>query len=190
MNLLTGMHYAQNYLHPGTQTSLLEIIDRQPWSTALRRRTQHYGWRYDYQARTITESLRLGPLPDWIQGVASDLQQQGWFEHTPDQVIINEYQPGQGISMHKDRECFGPEVATLSLGDTVPMDFTPLRGTCGQPFAMTLAPGSLLILKGEARNNWMHGIAKRTHDGNRPRQRRVSITFRTVETGKTPPAST
>ena len=45
-------------------------------------------------------------------------------------------------------------------------------------------PGSLVLLHGDARFKWRHGIAKRQSDmwnGQRTkRQRRVSITFRTI----------
>lgn len=177
---LPGMIHETEYLHPGAQENLLTTIDNQSWRHDLQRRTQHYGYRYDYRARTVTPDLYLGPLPSWIQGIAADLQKQGWFPEVPDQVIVNEYLPGQGISMHMDRECFGPVVATLSLGDEYPMKFVPLRGTTGQPFEMPLPMGSILILSDTARNGWMHGIAKQTHDQGRPRKRRVSITFRTV----------
>jgi len=27
---------------------------------------QHYGYRYDYKARTIDHSMRLGELPQWV----------------------------------------------------------------------------------------------------------------------------
>jgi alkylated DNA repair dioxygenase AlkB len=48
-----------------------------------------------------------------------------------DQAIINEYQPGQGISPHVDCvPCFGPVVAAISLGSDCVMDFThPEDGT-------------------------------------------------------------
>lgn len=43
-----------------------------------------------------------------------------------------------------------------------------------------LEPKSLLILQGEARSVWKHGIAARKSDNGVKRQRRVSLTFRKV----------
>jgi len=47
-----------------------------------------------------------------------------------------------------------------------------------------LEPRSLIVLKGEARYEWAHGIAKRKSDNWQgqvfKRTRRVSLTFRTV----------
>jgi hypothetical protein len=49
---------------------------------------------------------------------------------------------------------------------------------------MLLEPGSLLVLKKEARNRWKHGIVPRRTDNYEgtiiERQRRVSITLRKV----------
>jgi len=106
---------------------------------------------------------------------AERLRDRGWFPKVPDQAIVNNYEPGQGISMHKDRECFGPAIATISLGDRWTMNFKPLGP--GAPCAMELDPGSLLLLTGPARARWMHGIEKRFDPA---RKRRASITFRTV----------
>lgn len=100
-----------------------------------------------------------------------------------DQVIVNEYQPGQGISAHVDCvPCFGPVVAAISLGSACVMDFT--HPTDGKKAAVHLAPGSLCVMTGPARYDWRHSIAARKSDpgaGARiPRSRRVSVTFRTV----------
>jgi alkylated DNA repair dioxygenase AlkB len=124
-------------------------------------------------------------LPDWIAAVGHKLAEDGWFSSDPDQVIINEYEPGQGIAPHIDREtCFGPVVASLSLaGDTV-MEFSK-RGT-SERVPVFLPNRSLLIITGEARYRWRHGIAQRRFDTVNslamPRRRRVSLTFRTVLT--------
>ena len=43
-----------------------------------------------------------------------------------------------------------------------------------------LRPASLLILKGDARYKWKHGIAARKSDNGLKRQRRISLTFRKI----------
>ena len=167
--------------------SLLGSIDARPWMNDLKRRVQHYGWRYDYSARFVTENMRAEPLPYGIKDVAERLLSRGWFTQTPDQVIVNEYEPGQGIAPHVDRDCFGPAVATLSLGDCWPMQFIPAGRNAdrAERQEVLLNVGSILVLTGAARNKWMHGIARRKADGRgsdkRERQRRVSVTFRTVK---------
>ena len=184
--LTNGVTYEPAFLVTRECNDLLARIDDRPWMTDLKRRVQHYGWRYDYSSRGITAEMKAGPLPDFILKIASELKKRRWFASVPDQVIVNEYKPGQGIAPHVDRDCFGPSVATLSLGDCWPMQFIPVDGSAAgaEPEEVLLEVGSILVLRNAARNRWTHGIAKRKTDGHgrsrRPRRRRVSVTFRTV----------
>lgn len=180
---IAGLSYIPNFIDESTEAALLEIIDSQPWMHDLKRRVQHYGWRYDYKARNVTSDLRIGALPDWLQTHAACLQQAGLFAETPDQVIINEYQPGQGISAHIDCvPCFADTIASLSLGSPCVMDFTHSKS--GEKSSLLLEPRSLLVLSGDARYVWQHAIAGRKTDRLNgqiiPRARRVSLTFRKV----------
>ncbi len=99
----------------------------------------------------------------------------------PDQAIINEYAPGQGIASHIDCvPCFDDVVISLSLAAPVVMDLKQKE----HHVPILLEARSLLVLRGEARYQWTHGIAKRqqdTIDGQViPRERRLSVTFRNV----------
>ncbi len=178
-----GAQLLSNFISCSHASELLGAVDRGPWLTDLRRRVQHYGWRYDYRARRTAEHLYLGPLPVWLTEETRRLVKEGGFSSPPDQAIINEYLPGQGISAHVDCEpCFGPVIASLSLGGPCEMEFRSRDG--GERCKALLSPRSLLILNGEARYDWTHAIPARKSDlvdGRRiPRHRRVSLTFRTV----------
>lgn len=178
---IAGLSYIPNYIDESTEAALLEIINSQPWMHDLKRRVQHYGWRYDYKARNVTIDLRIGALPDWLQTYALRLQHGGLFTEIPDQVIINEYQPGQGISAHIDCvPCFADTIVSLSLGSPCVMDFT--HSKTGDKSSLLLEPRSLLVLTGDARYVWQHSIAQRKTDRYNsqiiPRARRVSLTFR------------
>ena len=101
-----------------------------------------------------------------------------------DQVIVNEYKPGQGISSHIDCEpCFKDTIVSLSLGSGCVMNFRN-KSDKTKKIPVWLAPRSLVILSGEARYEWLHGIAARKWDEwdgeKHERQRRVSLTFRKV----------
>src|SRR5215211_7423406 len=114
--MINGLRYQAEYVNTETEEALLETIDAQIWQNPFQRRVQHYGYVYDYRRRTIDESMHLGALPDWLQTLAERLQHDGWMEVVPDQVIINEYVPGQGIALHVDCEpCFGDTILSLSL---------------------------------------------------------------------------
>ena len=178
-----GLGYFHGRLSGECQTEILHAIDAGPWRTDLRRRVQHYGWRYDYRARQIGRQDDLGPLPDWLAPLAMMLADEGWFTSPADQAIVNEYEPGQGITAHVDCEpCFGDTIASISLGSACVMDFR--ERSSGRKHSLLLEPGSLLVLSGPARYAWTHGIAARKSDlidgRRRKRERRVSITFRTV----------
>lgn len=180
---IPGLAYIPAYLDAAEEALLLQQIDRAPWSTELRRRVQHYGYRYDYQARTITPDMRAAPFPPWLDALARRLHRENHSAAIPDQVIINEYLPGQGIADHIDCvPCFGGTIISLSLGSGCAMRLTAPRRGIQVP--IWLAPRSLLRLTGAARYEWQHGIPARKsdlRDGQRvPRQRRVSLTFRVV----------
>ncbi|MCD6035583.1 MAG: 2OG-Fe(II) oxygenase superfamily protein [Rickettsiales bacterium] len=179
---IPGLQYIPDYITSDQEAELLSCIDAQSWLRDLKRRVQHYGWKYDYKARSITGDLRLGPLPDWLERYCNKLQGDGVFEKVPDQVIINEYQPGQGIAPHIDCvPCFGGTIASISLGSAYLMEFTHANGG---KVPVLLESRSLVILKEDARYVWKHGIPGRKTDRYQgqviERKRRVSLTFRNV----------
>ena len=180
---VAGLCYFPGFLSEEEQAAMVRSIDDHSWRNDLERRVQHYGWRYDYRARIVAPEMRLGPLPDWLEGAAHCLYAEtGLFDRVPDQAIVNEYEPGQGIALHVDRDCFGPAVATISLGDDWEMKLRPVGGERKDDRLLMLARGSVLVMTGKARFRWMHGIDRRkTEDGGkRRRRRRLSLTFRTV----------
>ncbi len=180
---IPGLTYIPNYITQSQEADLLHIIDEQPWLTDLKRRVQHYGWKYDYKARNITEDLSLGALPDWLQYYCDNLQIFGLFPKIPDQVIINEYQPGQGIALHIDCiPCFEETISSLSLSSPCVMEFVNSR--TNEKIPLQLEPCSLVVLKGDARYIWKHSIPSRKTDkyngASFTRSRRLSMTFRNV----------
>ena len=180
---IAGLEYQPDFLDMFQQDRLLQKIDAQNWSTEIKRRVQHYGYKYDYRKRKIDDTMVLGDLPLWLLEIAEKLQTEGFMPAIADQVIINEYMPGQGISPHVDCEpCFGDTIASISLGSPCVIDFRHTIDKRHVP--ILLMPGSLLVFNGEARYHWTHGIVARTEDTFEEhtfkRGRRVSITFRTI----------
>jgi alkylated DNA repair dioxygenase AlkB len=178
-----GARLIRDFVSAKAAERLLAAIDASTWRADMKRRVQHYGWRYDYRERRVTEEMRLGPLPEWLLPTAEVVGDMPDFGRRPDQVIVNEYLPGQGISAHVDCEpCFGPAVASLSLGGEVEMLFR--KRATGERRSVILEPATLLMLSGGARYDWTHEIPARKSDiikgARQPRKRRVSLTFRTV----------
>ena len=179
-----GLRYIENYITANEHGALLTHVDNGLWLDDLKRRVQHYGFKYNYRARKVDMSMRIGELPEWLKSLSKKLHQDEYMPEVADQVIVNEYRPGQGISAHIDCEpCFKDTIVSLSLGSNCVMDFTnKLDRTRKIP--VRLAPRSLVVLKDEARYGWLHSIAARRWDeweGNKYyRERRVSLTFRKV----------
>lgn len=176
-----GLTYLENYIQDEEAERLVREIDATPWRTDLKRRVQHYGYRYDYKARQARREDYLGPLPELFQELAERLTSESHFQTVPDQVIVNEYQPGQGISAHIDcQPCFGETIASLSLLSACVMRFASPKSS--RHMDLLLQPNSLLVMAGEARHDWTHAIPARKTDlvkGQKlQRTRRISLTFR------------
>ncbi len=181
--LISGLRCLREYLSAQEHDRFLATVDQQPWITDLRRRVQHYGYRYDYKSNTVDPAMFLGPLPEWLAGLAERLHRDSYVARVPDQVIVNEYEPGQGIGGHVDCvPCFGETVLSLTLGSGCEMVFKSLRSE--EQVRLFVEPRSLVVMSGEARYHWKHGIPGRktdVHAGKTvERGRRVSLTFRTV----------
>jgi alkylated DNA repair dioxygenase AlkB len=172
---IPGLQYLPDFITAAEEQALLEIIDRQQWLHDLKRRVQHYGYKYDYKARAVTADSYLGPLPDWLMPVVQKLP------FKPDQAIVNEYLPGQGISAYVDCvPCFSDTIASLSLGSGAVMQLANGQ----EKHELYLEPRSLIILSDPARYEWTHAIPARKSDmvdGFKIEcGRRVSLTFRMV----------
>ncbi|MCS6815287.1 MAG: alpha-ketoglutarate-dependent dioxygenase AlkB [Cyanobacteria bacterium] len=177
-----GLKYVADFITELDELDLLAAVDAEPWLTDLKRRVQHYGYRYDYKARKVDPSMHLGSLPGWAQSLAARLVADGYMS-TPDQLIVNEYEPGQGIAPHVDCvTCFGSVVCSITLGSQCMMELSAVNGEGTR--SLLLERCSLVVLAGESRYEWRHAIARRKTDkiGDQmlPRNRRVSLTFRTV----------
>jgi alkylated DNA repair dioxygenase AlkB len=180
---VSGLLYFHNYISLEEEQNLLAAVDREDWLTDLRRRVQHYGYRYDYKARAVNAEMYLGALPAWAQPLTERFCKEGWLNVPPDQLIVNEYQPGQGISPHIDCvPCFGDTILSLSLGTPTLIIFS--HATTGEQHQILLEPRSLLLMQGSARYDWKHSIpARKTdeHGGQTfSRGRRISLTFRNI----------
>lgn len=199
-----GLLYYPAQLTTEDQARVLTALDGLPWhgvtASPNSRRVQHYGFYYDYRSRQINTPApalpeALVPLRDYLTHLTGV---------TFNQCIVNDYQPGQGISEHTDDPRYGAVIGCYSLGSgttkgsgetngsgtseaseaggTGGAEMTFSRGETVVP--LYLEAGSLYIMTGEARSKWKHGMVGRKSDmvmGSRvERGRRVSVTFRSV----------
>ena len=186
-NLVPGLKYTPGFLSEDEENEIIEKIDKVPenWSTELKRRVQHFGWRYNYKAGQVDRSMRIGPLPDWADKLAKRLVDRDLVPVKPDQLIVNEYRGDQGISKHVDSKAsFDDHIATISLLESWEMVFRKGNET----HRLLLEKGSVAVLSGPSRSEWTHEIPARKNElvssiaggkkQKKLRGRRVSLTFR------------
>jgi alkylated DNA repair dioxygenase AlkB len=173
---IKGLFMVEEFTSSEEERFLISSLDKQPWNTTLTRRTQHYGFIYDYKSKAA--SGRTNPIPDWCGFLINRLLENCILSAIPDQLIVNEYKPGQGIFPHVDDvRSFEDGIVSLSLGSEVMMDFVDNQDTSIKK-EVALKRRSVISLHGDARYNWRHGIAARKSDYGIKRGRRVSLTFR------------
>jgi alkylated DNA repair dioxygenase AlkB len=185
---IAGLTLMDNFITAKEHDDLLRSIQQQRWSTQLSRRVMQFGWAYSY-SRTAAFPDKTTPIPDFMQPVCNQLVESKWFSVPPDQIIVNEYKPGQGIAAHTDNvRFFSDTVASLTLASHCIMILN--NKATGETHSLYLRPRSLLVLSGEARYDWTHEIKKIKKDeimnalGKQitvERGTRVSVTFRNMK---------
>ncbi|KAL4441777.1 hypothetical protein ABPG74_008774 [Tetrahymena malaccensis] len=174
-----GLRYIDSILTEEEEVLILKNVYENEWNTQLKRRTQHYGYKYDYTIKSIDKNMYLGALPKYAIDLCQRLIDQKIIIVMPDQMIINEYLPGQGISPHIDKtDIFGETIFSVSLGSGCIMKLS-----CDETeIDLYLKRRSILILEDKARYSFKHSIPSRKSDKidgkTYQRSTRVSLTFR------------
>ncbi|CAG9463056.1 unnamed protein product [Pedinophyceae sp. YPF-701] len=221
-----GLALVEDFVSAEEEEQLLREADAAPWDNLKKRRVQHHGYRFNYETRVIDVDVGpSGPLPPLAGALARRIEASARehdairavvnatdtsapepaFPRAIDQLTLNEYTPGVGLSPHVDsHSCFEGAVAIVSLASDTVMSFrraptAPGDGDGGSEGArakadtkaLLLPRRSLLVMHGEARYAWEHYIPHRKEDRvvGRPDaiprgSRRVSLTYRCAR--KTP----
>jgi alkylated DNA repair dioxygenase AlkB len=183
---IPGLYLYNGFIDKKLEYSLVTEIDSLEWNTQLSRRTQHYGYVYPYGTKISKSSQmeKTTPIPKSFIQLVNECKIKGMInnDYNFDQAIVNEYQPGQGISPHcDDTNLFDDIIISFSLLSTYNMVFSKDE----QKIVISLNRGSALLLTGESRYMRSHSIEKRKTDeigGKRvKRERRISITLRKLK---------
>ena len=135
-----------------------------------KRLTHSFGWRYDFQDSSFTET---DPLPDWLLPLRNRAAAfAGLAPIDFVQALLIRYDPGAGIGWHRDRPVFD-HVVGISLGGATMLNFRQRTATGFRRVKLPLSRRGAYHLTGEVRHEWEHGIA--AHD-----TLRYSITFRSL----------
>ncbi|XP_018591693.1 alkylated DNA repair protein alkB homolog 8 isoform X3 [Scleropages formosus] len=181
-----GLKVLEDFVSPEEEVQLLEAVD---WSfcddpgdntiqkTLKHRRVKHFGYEFRYDNNNVDKNKPLsGGLPAVCHPVLERCLKEKHISIWPDQLTVNQYQPGQGIPPHVDtHSAFEDTILSLSLGAKTVMDF---RHPDGRSVAVVLPRRSLLLMKGESRYLWTHGITPRRLDivPARDAERSVAVT--------------
>lgn len=189
---IPGLSYHTNWLSAMQHDELLLNIDtRGQWKRLHARSLQNHGGLP--HARGMVETA----LPVHLAQIARELVNTGIFAANapPNHVLVNRYEPGEGIDAHEDGPVFQPRAAIVSLQAPIVMDFYRKKesGRDINPVAsIVLEPCSLLRIEGEAYCKYLHAIAPTEtdyasdvllnglpHGANAfPRMQRTSLTLR------------
>lgn len=187
---IKGLYYINNIKDDNiNKLDIILELDKFKWdflSTSKNsRKVQHYGYKYNYTTYNIYEKTTEFPdiiniYKNYLTNKCIELNiinQNNYFN----QCIVNNYEPGQGISSHIDLDKYGDVIGCFTIGSGAMMTF---RTDEYDIHDLYVEPNSLYIMSDEARYKWKHEMKGRKTDivnNNKiKRDRRISITFRNV----------
>lgn len=80
---------------------LLAALDEGPWESLARRRVKHYGFEFRYLTRDVDPGAPIEPIPPSVDALLAGLRAAGATDRL-DQLTVNEYEAGVGLSPHID----------------------------------------------------------------------------------------
>lgn len=185
---IPGLYLFPDFIDEELEKQLLTEIDNQIWAVDYSRRLQYYGYRNELESPYDLIPFPV-PIPPTIYQLSEKLVSTGILQYQPDQVIINEYVPGEGIKPHKDRAYYENQICGVNLGSGCVMRF--IKGANLEVIDVEIPRRSMYIMQDDSRKKWSHGIPPRKKDklnGEfQHRQRRVSITYRKVKPSRVKP---
>ncbi|KAG6635940.1 hypothetical protein CIPAW_11G077800 [Carya illinoinensis] len=205
---------SQDFVSIKEEEELLAAVEAKPWKSLAKRRVQHYGYEFCYETRNVNTRQKLGVLPTFVSLILERISSFPNLDDSTnivlDQLTVNEYPTGVGLSPHVDtHSAFEGFIFSLSLAGPCIMEFRQYAECAWLPNhtsspnmkteslendksflrrAIYLPPRSMLLLSGEARYAWHHYIPHHKIDLVKNSvikrgSRRVSFTFRKVRTG-------
>ncbi|XP_061103572.1 alpha-ketoglutarate-dependent dioxygenase alkB homolog 6 [Conger conger] len=161
-----SVYYFPDYITEAEEAYLLQQVYKAPktkWTQLKGRRLQNWG------GLPHPKGMLAEKLPEWLQKYAEKISALGVFAgKTANHVLVNEYNPGQGIMPHEDGPLYYPTVSTISLGSHAVLDFYhPIDSTQTDALqteqsrylvSLLVQPRSLLVLQNEMYEHFLHGI--------------------------------
>ena len=156
-----GFRYQPDVVSPEREMIVLAQIRQLPFKEfefqgyVGKRRVVSYGWRYDFNERTLQQA---DDIPDFLlslRTVAAEFA--GIVPERLQQVLVTEYDAGASIGWHRDKAMFG-EVVGISLLSACRFRLRRKAGPTWDRVSLVAEPRSAYLLSGPSRTEWEHSI--------------------------------
>ena len=128
---LPGLRIIEDAIDMTIEATLMAYLEKQEWERQTRGGKLHYGWKYVDASHTLK---RAEELPTELMNLTDNLMDAKDSEDIPllavqpNQVSVNDYEPGVGIGWHKDIDDLGDTITWISLMGTTTMEFRKGNG--------------------------------------------------------------
>ncbi|KDQ55970.1 hypothetical protein JAAARDRAFT_36761 [Jaapia argillacea MUCL 33604] len=160
---------------------------RSSWKQLSNRRLQIWGQCGDLTPSNLLLPKKMPPFLTECPDIINRLRNTGVFEESPhgqpNHILLNEYEPGQGIMPHEDGSAYYPVVATISLASHAVFHYyryqsghgttdhsgaiSASRGRSIDPnpvLSVLLEPRSLIVTTSSLYTSHLHGIEELEED--------------------------
>ncbi|XP_023706518.1 alpha-ketoglutarate-dependent dioxygenase alkB homolog 6 [Cryptotermes secundus] len=115
------VYYIPDFITVEEEASVIAHVNSAPkpkWTQLSHRRLQNWGG-IPHPKGMVAEKL-----PEWLLVFTQKIGKLDLFGgKQPNHVLVNEYQPGEGIMPHLDGPLFYPTVTTISCGSHTMLNF-------------------------------------------------------------------
>lgn len=156
------IYYIPNFITADENTHIIKNVYSVPkpkWTNLSNRRLQDYGG-VPHEKGMIPEKI-----PNWLEIYLNKIKELQVFDKCePNQVLVNEYLPGQGIMPHTDGPLFYPTICTISCGSHTILEFVENDSRRKKVCDILLEECSLVIIKDDLYSKYLHSICDRKLD--------------------------
>ncbi len=169
------LYYVPDIISEGEENELAALIERagaqdsERWKQLRNRRLQCWG-KFPISADRMSEELldeNEEFIPAWLENIIDELVAHRIFKEQfrPNNILVNQYRPLEGILHHTDGPIYYDRVAIVSLQSDCLMTFRRNLASSeigekfsGDLFSVLLRRRSLLVFTRAVYSDHMHGI--------------------------------
>ena len=161
--------YFPDFIDHEVEAKLISTLDYIDWKVLTSRKSKVFGNVIKSSNMKAEDGYVRSSIPYWLESFIDELVRLHIFPEClrPDSILVNKYNPTEGILHHTDGPSYYDRVAILSLRSDCVMSFRHKVLTeeiggdvyTGDIFSVILQSCSLLVFTGDVYSKHMHGIA-------------------------------